>query len=196
MIELIMKIYNAPLILKRAIKKMIFDMNSSYGVDLVVSAFANCKSENKENLIIGDYCEICGTLISMHKGKIQIGNYTTIRGESVIGSINSITIGDFVIISNNVHIYDNNNHPTDPKLRIEMCKSGFYGDKWDWKYAESKPIVIENNVWIGERSAILKGVTIGEGAIIASNSVVTKNVMPYTIVAGNPAIFVKKIGEK
>ena len=75
---------------------------------------------------------------------------------------------------------------------------GFDGDAWKWKYADSAPIVIEDNVWIGEYSAILKGVTIGTGSIVASHAVVTKDVPPYTIVAGNPARVVKEIahGEK
>lgn len=53
-------------------------------------------------------------------------------------------------------------------------------------------IIVQNNVWIGGRSTILQGVTIGEGAIIGAGSVVTKDVLPYTIVAGVPARFIKK----
>jgi len=75
-----------------------------------------------------------------------------------------------------------------------MCASGnFYSDDWNWNKSESSPIIIEDNVWIGERSTILKGVKIGRGSIIASNSVVTKNVPAYTIVAGNPAVVVKHL---
>ena len=116
--------------------------------------------------------------------------------ESVIGSVRSIRIGDCVIFSNHVHIYDNNNHPTDPEIRRKMCMAGFDGDAWKWKYADSAPIVIEDNVWIGEYAAVLKGVTIGEGAIVASHAVVTEDVPPYTIVAGNPARVVKEIGHE
>lgn len=54
------------------------------------------------------------------------------------------------------------------------------------------PIIVESNVWIGGRSIILQGVIIGEGAIVAAGSVVTKNVEPYTIVGGVPAKFIKK----
>ena len=53
--------------------------------------------------------------------------------------------------------------------------------------------MIEDNVWIGERSTILKGVHIGKGSIVASNSVVVKDVPPYSIVAGNPAKIVKML---
>lgn len=54
------------------------------------------------------------------------------------------------------------------------------------------PIILESNVWIGGRSIILQGVTVGKGAIVAAGSVVTKNVDPYTVVGGTPAKFIKK----
>ena len=97
------------------------------------------------------------------------------------------------MISNHVHVFDNNNHPTSPKTRKQMCLDGFDGDRWSWKYSDSKSIVIEDNVWIGEYAAILKGVRIGEGSIVASHAVVTKDVPPYSIVAGNPAKVVKSL---
>ena len=57
-------------------------------------------------------------------------------------------------------------------------------------------IIFENNVWIGFNSIVLKGVAIGEGAIVGAGSIVTKDVEPHTIVAGNPAKFIKRIEEK
>ena len=107
----------------------------------------------------------------------------------------AVTIGNDVIIATNVRIFDNNNHPTSPTQREMMSHNDFYGELWTWKYAEHKPVVIGDNVWIGEFSAILKGVTIGKGSIVASHSVVTKDVPPYVIVAGNPARVVKRLEE-
>lgn len=154
---------------------------------------ANCvnSSHDKNKIVIGHHCDICGQLIVDGEGRISIGEYSTIRFQTIVGSTNSIKIGDHVIISNNVIIRDNNSHPTDPQSRFDMCEAGFYGDMWEWKYSEHAPIVIGSNVWIGERAMILKGVTIGKGAIVAANSVVTKNVPEYAIVAGNPARIVK-----
>lgn len=111
----------------------------------------------------------------------------------MIGCADKIEIGSYVILSNNVHIYDNNNHPTDPTTRKEMCLNGFYGEAWSWTHATKKPTIIEDNVWIGERSTILKGVTIGEGSIVACDSVVTKSVPPFSLIAGNPAKVVKSL---
>ena len=97
------------------------------------------------------------------------------------------------MISNDVKIYDNNNHPISPAKRMEMSLGGFSNDNWSWKHASSAPVIIEDNVWIGQFATILKGVTIGKGSIVATRAVVTKDVPPYTIVAGNPAKVVKKI---
>ena len=63
----------------------------------------------------------------------------------------------------------------------------------NWIDVETRPICINKNAWIGTRSIILKGVNIGEGAIVAAGSVVTKDVPEYTLVAGNPAIVKKKL---
>ena len=76
-----------------------------------------------------------------------------------------------------------------------MTKSGFYGEPWRWTHSAHKPVVIEDNVWIGEHSTILKGMTIGKGSIIGCHSVVTKDIPPYCIAARNPAKVVKNVKE-
>lgn len=191
-IKILQQIRNFPNTVKRIIKKRKFLkyalMDASSSIDSQANIFCS-----RGGVKIGRNCEICGILTAYPGAKLTIGDYTTIRGSSLVGAALNIKIGNYVIISNNVHIYDNNNHPTDPQKRIELCKSGFHSEKWRWEYSDSAPIVIEDNVWIGERSAILKGVTIGKGSIVASNSVVTKNVPPYSIAAGNPAIVVKQL---
>lgn len=78
-------------------------------------------------------------------------------------------------------------------MREKMCESGFTSELWKWKYSASSPIKIGDNVWIGEKSTILKGVTIGNGAVVACNSVVTHDVEANTVVAGNPARMVKRL---
>lgn len=179
--------------LKKRYKEKRFRQRAKCGSGLNVSENANIFIEPGASIKIGDNCEIIGILSAKTGAEINIGRYTTIRADSVLGALQRIDIGNYVIISNNVHIYDNNNHPTSPHQRIELCKSGFHSEKWNWRYSECSPITIEDNVWIGERSAILKGVTIGRGSIVASNSVVTKSVPPYSIVAGNPAKIVKQL---
>ncbi|MCB0478344.1 MAG: acyltransferase [Crocinitomicaceae bacterium] len=113
---------------------------------------------------------------------------------SRIWSGEKVEIGDNILISHNVNIIDTNSHETDHILRaksyVELLKGGYPKEKG---VIETKPIVIEDYAWINFNAVILKGVTIGKGAIVAAGAVVTKDVPPFTLVAGNPAIEIKKI---
>jgi acetyltransferase-like isoleucine patch superfamily enzyme len=175
------------------IAKRIFTSNCSVGENFSCESFSKCinKTGNRNNIIIGNNCEIFGDILAESDGVIKIGSFTTIRALTRVFAVNNIEIGDYVIISNNVTIYDNNNHPTEPEERVKMCKSGFYSDLWQAKHSANAAIIIKNNVWIGERATILKGVTIGEGAIVGMCSVVTKDVPDYAVAVGNPAKIVK-----
>lgn len=130
-----------------------------------------------------------------YAGKIKIGNYCYIGEGSRLWSESCIIIGDRVLIGHNVDIHDSNDHPIDYKERhkhyCDILSVGFI-DKYNLC---SQPVTIEDDVWIGFGAAIMKGVTIGKGAIIAAHAVVTKDVPPYTVVAGNPAVFVKNCHE-
>lgn len=181
--------------MRRVIVKLIFLKRCHCDASLQISPRSLCHVEDGK-IEIGEKCLVYGSLYAMDQGVITIGNNTCIFENSFIGSEKSIVIGNCVIISNNVKIYDNNNHPTDPTIRHEMCKKGFFGPEWRWGKSKTEPIVIEDDVWIGERSTILKGVRIGRGSVVACNSVVTKNVPANCIVAGNPARVVKYLGNE
>lgn len=161
---------------------------------------ANCSnSGKKEQIVIGEHCEIKGSIHCYGSGRIQIGRHFYMGGYTYIHAADFIHIGDGVIVSDHVRIMDNNSHPTSPVKRWEMSVAGREQDDgsvsslWDSTHAKHAPVVIEDNVWIGEFAAILKGITIGRGAIIGSHSVVVKDVPPYSIVVGNPARVVKTI---
>ena len=145
----------------------------------------------KDNIKIGYRVILNGTLVSQYNGKISIGKYVQIGINAKIFSVESVKIGDYTAIATNVVICDNNNHPINPQDRLFAWKTLPGSAEMSWKYSDHKRIVIERNCWIGENSRICKGVTIGEGSIIAANSVVTKNVPANCIVAGNPAKIVK-----
>lgn len=141
-----------------------------------------------ENTTIKDNSSITAWSIYLEQRfspRITIGDNCGIGERAHITAIESITIGNGVLLGKNVLITDNghgNNSLAQqsiiPSMR-ELISKG--------------PVVIEDNVWIGQNSCVLPGVTIGQGAIIAANSVVTKNVEVNTIVAGNPARVIKKI---
>lgn len=183
-------------LLKRAYKSRKFKKYAQSGKNLDICAQSACVAEAPGHIHIGDNCRIYGKLESQGAGEIRIGNHCCVYHNSILGSVNSIRVGNCVMISNHVHIYDNNNHPTSPAVRREMCMAGFDGDAWRWKHAEASPVVIGDNVWIGECASVMKGVKIGNGAIVAAHAVVTKDVPPYTIVAGNPAKVVKELGDE
>lgn len=98
-------------------------------------------------------------------------------------SINKINIGDNVLTGRWVTISDNSHGTTDFNT-LHICPI-------DRDLISKGPIIIENNVWIGDKATILSGVRIGEGAVVAANTVVTKDVAPYSVVAGNPAKVIK-----
>lgn len=179
--------------IKKRYKMSLFRKHASLGRDLDICAESICHADRDGCIKIGDCCRVYAHIYSQDGGQIAIGDHTCIYRHTVIGSVSSIHIGRYVVISNNVHIYDNNNHPTLPTIRKQMCIDGFDGDAWKWRHSQYAPIVIEDNVWIGEYAAIMKGVRIGEGSVVAAHAVVTKDVPAYTIVAGNPAKVVKKL---
>lgn len=145
----------------------------------------------KDCIKLGDNVRLLGQLISSNGGQIIIGNNVSIGANTRIRASELIVIGDFCAISEGIVICDNNNHPTNPKDREYMQKTPIGSVERSWVYAEHAPIRIGNACWIGENSRICKGVTIGNGSIVAANSVVTKSVPDNCIVAGNPAKIVK-----
>lgn len=145
----------------------------------------------KDNIIIGDYFNFKGTIVSEYDGKIQIGNHCLVGPGCILGAVEKVILGDFVRLSINVICIDNNNHPINPADRMIMNSTNNPSEYKTWKYARSAPIIIKDNVWVGRNCIICKGVTIGKNSIVAAGSVVTKDVPENCIVAGNPAKVVK-----
>src|SRR5262249_19523742 len=99
-----------------------------------------------------------------------------------------IWIGARVVVSYNVTIADSDFHPHDPELRKQDARANApFGDRSLRPPLVSRPVVIEDGVWIGVGAIILKGVRIGAGARIAAGSVVTRDVPAGATFAGNPA---------
>lgn len=187
--------------LRNIIRKMIiskrratFKKNAITGNDIVYSLTSYCRNTGKKNNVkLGNHGCCFAIFHAVFGGKIEIGNNFFIGSNTCIHAKESVLIGDNVIISNNVLITDNNNHPTSPAKRIEMSKCQNYQTDplWSWENADSAPVYISDNVWIGRDAVILKGVTIGKGSIVGLRAVVTHDVPPYSVVAGNPARVVK-----
>jgi acetyltransferase-like isoleucine patch superfamily enzyme len=123
--------------------------------------------------------------------EVSIGS-NSFMGGSFIMAAQKVSIGNDVLIAWGCHFVDHNSHSTDWKYRKDDTRLWLQGKK-DWTHVKCGTITICDRAWIGFNSLILKGVTIGEGAVVAAGSVVTKDVPPYTIVAGNPARVIREL---
>jgi acetyltransferase-like isoleucine patch superfamily enzyme len=127
------------------------------------------------------------------KGRVKLGDYALVHGARIICD-SEVSIGDHALISWNVVLMDTYRVPFDArKRRRELEQIPSRKLRLACSKVPARPIRIQNNVWIGFDSCILPGVTVGEGAVVGARSVVTQDVPPYTIVAGNPARVVRKI---
>jgi acetyltransferase-like isoleucine patch superfamily enzyme len=126
-------------------------------------------------------------------GSTRIGDRTFV-GASTFVCAEGIDVGDDVLISWGCTIVDHNSHALAWKDRSQDVENWYEGRK-DWKPVERAAVRIGNKAWIGFNAIILKGVTIGEGAIVGAGSVVTRDVPAFTIVAGNPARPIRELEE-
>jgi acetyltransferase-like isoleucine patch superfamily enzyme len=126
-------------------------------------------------------------------GRVNIGKYALINGAWFICD-STITIGDHALISWNVVFMDNYRVPIDiTSRRARLRELPFSQSRRIADCYDPRPITVGRNVWIGFDCCILPGVTIGDGAIVGARSVVTGDVPPYTVVAGNPARVIREI---
>jgi len=148
-------------------------------------------------LDVGEGTIIDGTIITEFRGaKVTFGKHCYMGGSTIISAC-GIEVGDDVLIAWGGTIYDHNSHALKWSERAMDVKNHYVGgpDIKDWSNVKKDKIKICDKVWIGFNAIILKGVTIGEGAIIASGSVVTKDVPAWTVVGGNPAKVIREIPE-
>ncbi|MBC8044790.1 MAG: acyltransferase, partial [Rhizobacter sp.] len=152
---------------------------------------------DKTKIVIGEKTYVRGELLLFgHGGEIHIGHDCYIGAGTRIWSAARIDIGNHVLIAHNVNIHDNISHPANAALRRQHSRNIIEsGHPKDGLNLNEKPVSIHDNAWIGFNATILKGVTIGEGAIIGACSVITKDVPAWTIVAGNPAKIIRELPE-
>jgi len=143
---------------------------------------------------VGERSQVEGSLVTECPDSIlRVGENTFIGSGTVVDCIMKIDIGDDILISYGCMISDSDNHSIFRDVRMRDLADGRNGQNHDWSTTQSAPVKICDGAWLGAKSIVLKGVTIGEGAVVGAGSVVTKDVEPYTVVAGNPAKFIKKI---
>lgn len=124
--------------------------------------------------------------------EIVIGERSFVSGGSLLVAAERVEVGDDVQISWDVTIVDHDSHALDFELRREDVLEWGAGRK-DWTHVTVAPVKICDKAWIGFGATILKGITVGEGAVVGAKSVVTRDVAPWTVVAGNPAREIRRL---
>lgn len=176
---------------------------SSKAIILTTLTIDTRVERDKKSIFIGaDSMVGANFIFESNQGSIRIGERSYVAGGVNLIARSDILIGNDVTIAWGVYIYTHDSHSLDWKERAKDIvkqnaefragNSIFIANK-DWTVVKTAPIHINDKAWIGMNAIILKGVTIGEGAIVGAGSVVTKDVPPWTVVAGNPARVVKKL---
>lgn len=143
----------------------------------------------------------CQIVLERKSGLVTIGSDTFIGGSKIICACN-ITIGSHVLIAWGCTFVDHDAHSVYWSERCNDAQSWRAGllhggskssEFKNWDVVPMAPITVQDKVWIGFNTIILKGVTIGEGAVIGAGSVVTKDIPAWTMAAGNPARIIKEV---
>jgi len=144
------------------------------------------------HLRIGMNCWIRNNIAFERKGARLIVGDRVFMGRGIIAIADSVEIGSDVMLAWGITIVDHNSHSLRYSERQGDTVRWLQGVK-DWESVKISAVRIEDKAWIGFNASILKGVTIGEGAVVAAGAVVTQSVPPWTIVAGNPAKVVREL---
>jgi len=127
------------------------------------------------------------------RGHVKLGDYALVHGARIICD-SEIIIGDYSLISWNVVLMDTYRVPLDlldRRRELELVPTR--QPRLAAADVPARPIHIQRNVWIGFEACVLPGVTIGEGSVVGARAVVAEDVPPYTVVAGNPARFIRRL---
>lgn len=172
---------------------LFYKNDASINAAAIIGLSGKIVNNREKNAIkVGAKTIINGELVTFkHGGEIVIGDCCYIGPGTRIWSAKKINIGNRVLIAHNVNIFDQNSHPLDSRERhldqMHIMEKGFQ-ENID---LNEKEINIKDDAWIGFNSTILKGVTIGRGAIIGACSIITEDVEDFAVVVGNPVRVVK-----
>ncbi|MDI3566273.1 DapH/DapD/GlmU-related protein [Bradyrhizobium sp. Arg816] len=149
---------------------------------------------DSDKITVGQHSRILGELLTFaHGGEISLGEWCYVGEGSRIWSAASIIIGNRVLISHSANVFDNLTHPLGAAARHQQIRQIFsHGHPRDISLDEN-PVRICDDAWIGAGAMVLRGVTVGEGGVVAAGAVVTKDVPAFSVVAGNPAVLIKEL---
>ena len=149
---------------------------------------------SSDKIRAGSHCRIEGELfVFAHGGEIRIGDWCFVGPGTRIWSSGRVTIGNRVLISHNCSIMDSLTHPLDAEARHAQFRAIMERGHPRSLSLDEQPVVVADDAWIGASATVLRGVSIGRGSIVGAGSVVTRDVAPWTVVAGNPARLIRTL---
>ena len=158
------------------------------------ATFNHFMSKRTPGLVVGSHVTFCrASLATEANGLIEIGDYCYLSNAALVCS-ERITIGSHVFIAGGVTIADSDFHPVGPAARLaDTLAISPLGNHQHRPRVASRPVVIEDGVWIGFNATVMKGVRVGENAVIEAGAMVISDVPAGCTVAGNPARLVEAV---
>jgi acetyltransferase-like isoleucine patch superfamily enzyme len=172
-----------------------FDRGAELGEGVRLGLAARLLGPHGERRIrIGRDCAIRGIIRAESDGEVDIGALVYVGDGAIISARARVEIGDATLLAHGVQVFDNDTHPTDPAEREAHFRSILkLGPARDFAIA-ARPVRIGRRCWLGFGAAVMKGVRLGDDAIVAAGAVVTTDVPSRGVAAGNPARLVKRPG--
>ena len=170
--------------------------NVCAGRDTIITgdlAFKRFHSRHEKALVIGAHCTMDGVHFALGEiGRVVIGNYCYFTNAVLLCEV-ELRVGDYVVIGWNATIADTDFHPIAPAERIaDAIACSPLGKGRPRPEVLRRPVIIEEDVWIGPNATVLKGVRLGAGAFVEAGALVTRDVPPRARVMGNPARVIGK----
>jgi acetyltransferase-like isoleucine patch superfamily enzyme len=187
--------YSSPLKIIRAVRYPGIRISSAVRLDIrgqftyeegcTIGVASNLIVKSGATLALGQGCAIGRNVELGPEGRIEIGNETSVQDRSIL--LGDVTLGCFCSIAPNVYI-SSGRHWFDLQPHELIKDQDRLAASDPRTLAErSRPIVIDDDCWLGVNAVVMPGVRVGKGAVIGANSVITRDVEPYTVVAGVPA---------
>lgn len=143
-------------------------------------------SGDPDRVTIGARTVLRGLVRVEAGGRLSIGRFCYVGDDTLLSAQQSITVADHVLIAHECQLFDNNSHPVDWQQRRAHF-AAILGQGGGPVEIRSAPVVIEEDAWLGFRSTVMKGVTIGARTILSAGAVATRSAPPDSVMAGNPA---------
>ncbi|MCC6179029.1 MAG: acyltransferase [Chloroflexi bacterium] len=165
-----------------------FAQNAVVADDVLLGEHAWCVNRAPREAIVLEQGAVCRGVLRVDRqdARLTIGSDVYVGDDVLVSCSDRVEIGAGTLIGHGAQIFDNDSHPLDAEGRARQWRRIRYAEKRPFEVGHA-PVRIGQQAWIGMYALVMKGVTIGDGAVVAAGSVVTRDIEPFTVVGGNPA---------